>query len=171
MAILNTVILSKSCKRHAKPGLPGGFTLVEVLFSIAIIAVTLCGLLLTYINMFVLADVIRDSALAGNALHAKLEEVRNLDFSNLTALAGPFNLSDYGFPAGQAAMGSTEVTPDISGFTGNLTKVRMVGAYTTRNNRIVGEDKNLNGVLDTGEDSNGNSRLDSPIEVVSLVAN
>ena len=48
-----------------------GFTLIEVLFALAILAVTLCGLLLTYLNMFVLADVIRDSALAGNALTAK----------------------------------------------------------------------------------------------------
>ncbi|HQP91513.1 MAG TPA: type II secretion system protein [Candidatus Omnitrophota bacterium] len=146
-----------------------GFTLIEVLFALAILAVTLCGLLLTYLNMFVLADVIRDSALAGNALTAKLEEIRHMNYSDIPLEAGPFNLSDYGFPAQQLSMGRVEVTTDFAGYTGNLTKVRMTGAYTTRNSRIVGEDRNLNGALDTGEDSNSNGRLDSTIEVVGLV--
>ncbi len=147
-----------------------GFTLLEILFSLAIISVTLCGLLLTYINMFVLADVIRESSLAGNAINAKLEEIKNLDLSNLSTAAGAFNLSSYGFPTTQNSQGRVEVTPDFSGYTGALTKVRIVGCYMTRNNKTIGEDRNFNGALDSGEDANSNGRLDSPIEVVTLIA-
>ncbi|MBI5873087.1 MAG: type II secretion system protein [Candidatus Omnitrophica bacterium] len=147
-----------------------GFTLLEVLLSLAIIAVTLAGLLLTYINVFVLADIIRDSALASNAVAAKLEEIKNMDFDNLTTAAGPFNLTDYGFTSTQPSKGRVEVTTSFSGYPATLTKVRIVGCYATRYNRTIGEDLNFNGVLDGSEDQNGNSRLDSSIEVVSLIA-
>ena len=40
----------------------------------------------------------------------------------------------------------------------------------TRSNRVIGEDKNLNGTLDGGEDSNANGRLDSPGQILTLMA-
>lgn len=152
------------------PKSEAGFTLVEVLLSLAIIAVTLSGLLLTYVNVFVLADMVRDSALAANAVNAKMEEIRNMDFDLLTTAAGAFNLTDHGFPSLLPSKGRVEMTTSFSGYPNTLTKVRITGAYMTRYNRTVGEDVNFNGVFDAGEDKDGNSRLDSPIEVVSLIA-
>lgn len=147
-----------------------GFTLVEVLLSLAIIAVTLSGLLLTYVNVFVLADMVRDSALASNAVAARMEEIKNMDFDTLPAEAGAFNLTSYGFPSLLPSRGRVEVTTSFSGYPNTLTKVRITGTYVTRYNRTVGEDANFNGVFDGGEDKNGNGRLDSPVEVVSLIA-
>jgi len=37
--------------------------------------------------------------------------------------------------------------------------------------KVIGEDKNLNGILDPGEDTNGNGIIDSPVELVTQVAN
>lgn len=147
-----------------------GFTLVEVVFALAILAVTLSGLLLTYVSMFVVTDMQRDHALASNSVMAKLEEIQAMDFDNISLAAGPFNLSDYGFPANQSSRGLTEVVTSFSGYPATLTRVRIVASYATRLNRTVGEDKNFNGVLNVGEDTNNNSRLDSSVEVVSLLA-
>ncbi len=147
-----------------------GFTLVEVLLSLAIIAVTLSGLLLTYVNVFVLADMVRDSALASNAVAARMEEIKNMDFDTVPTSAGPFNLTSYGFPSALLSKGRVEVTTSFSGYPNTLTKVRIIGTYVTRYNRTIGEDVNFNGVFDAGEDNNGNGRLDSPVEVVTLIA-
>jgi prepilin-type N-terminal cleavage/methylation domain-containing protein len=147
-----------------------GFTLVEVVFALAILAVTLSGLLLTYVSMFVLTDMQRDHALASNSVMARLEEVQSMDFDNISAAAGTFNLSDYGFPANQSSRGRTEVVASFSGYPATLTRVRIVASYATRLNRTIGEDINFNGVMDAGEDVNNNSRLDSSVEVVSLLA-
>ncbi|MDD5019541.1 MAG: prepilin-type N-terminal cleavage/methylation domain-containing protein [Candidatus Omnitrophica bacterium] len=152
-------------KKRAK-----GFTLVEVVFALAILAVTLSGLLLTYISMFVLTDMQRDHALASNSLLAKLEEIRAMDFDNIPAAAGPFNLTDYGFTDGQLSRGRVDVVTSFSGYPATLTRVRLVASYATRLNRTVGEDRNFNGILDSGEDVNNNSRLDSSAEVVTLIA-
>jgi len=38
-------------------------------------------------------------------------------------------------------------------------------------NRVIGEDKNLNGALDAGEDANGNKIIDSPVELTTLIVN
>lgn len=147
-----------------------GFTLVEVVLALAILAVTLSGLLLTYISMFILTDMQRDHALASNSLLARLEEIRAIDFDNISSAAGPFNLTDYGFTANQSSMGRVDVVTSFSGYPATLTKVRLVASYATRLNRTVGEDINFNGILDAGEDVNNNSRLDSSAEVVSLIA-
>lgn len=36
-------------------------------------------------------------------------------------------------------------------------------------NRIIGEDANLNGVLDAGEDDNENGELDSPAHIETVI--
>jgi len=37
--------------------------------------------------------------------------------------------------------------------------------------RVIGEDKNLNGVLDAGEDTNGNGKIDSSVQLVTRIVN
>jgi hypothetical protein len=38
-------------------------------------------------------------------------------------------------------------------------------------NKIIGEDINLNGSLNSGEDINGNGIIDSPMELITQIAN
>lgn len=136
-----------------------------------ILAVTLSGLLLTYVDMFVLVDMQRDHAMVSNSLHARLEEIRSLDFAAIPGAAGPFNLTTYGFTANnQPSRGRVEVVQNFNGYNGTLTEVRLVASYTTRFNRTIGEDTNFNGVLEVAEDLNNNGRLDSSAEVVTLIA-
>lgn len=147
-----------------------GFTVAEVLVALTILAVSLCGLLLTYLNMFVLADLTRDAASAESALRARVEEIKSVPFDNLTSESGPFNLTDYGFSSGLQSMGTVEVTSNFAGYNGTLTMIRAVATYVSRD-RVIGEDVNFNGQLDEdeGEDTNGNHRLDSPVELITLI--
>jgi prepilin-type N-terminal cleavage/methylation domain-containing protein len=146
-----------------------GFTLIEVLLTVTILGISVCGILLTYVNMFMLSDLSRDMTLATNALQARMEEIKREDFETLSSLHGtPFDLS--GFSANNAK-GRVEVydvtlrTPP----TETLKRIRLVACFRTRG-RLLGEDSNLDGAFDAGEDLNGNGRMDGPVELVTIIA-
>lgn len=142
-----------------------GFSLIEIMFTAGILALVLCGLLLIYINLFLLGDISRQLTLATNATQAKMEEIRNTNFDSLANLNGTtFDID--GFSVGNAK-GVIEVTD--TAYT-DLKRVRLVVSFRQKGERIIGEDKNFNGSLDIGEDTNANGRLDSPVEMVSLIA-
>jgi prepilin-type N-terminal cleavage/methylation domain-containing protein len=154
-----------------------GLTLIEVLFAAAIMAFCLSGLLLTYINLFVLTDLSRDFTSVTNALQAKMEEIKNVAFANLTAL----NNTTFNVMAGNSTdvigRGMIEVSDIGDPFTNttytDLKKVRTVISFKSRS-RVIGEDKDLDGILDPGEDdavygANGTNRLDSPVEAITII--
>ena len=141
-----------------------GFTLIEVLFSAGILAFVLCGLLLVYVNLFLLNDASRKTTLAVNAGQAKLEELKNSTFDSLAS--GIFNVDGFNTTD---AKGIIEVS-DIAAYA-DLKKVRIIISFRLKGNKIVGEDKNFNGVLDAGEDTMiSNNRLDSPVEIITLIS-
>ena len=52
----------------------------------------------------------------------------------------------------------------------NLLQVKISVSWRDNNGRIVGDDLDLDGDLDSGEDSDGNLQLDSVATIISLVA-
>lgn len=171
---LPALMMKSPCKRFT-PSLRArtGFTLVEVLLAASILVFCLCGLLLTYANMFILTDLSRDFTLANNAIQAKIEEIKKTNFDSLSLGESSFNLTDYGFPPSSQPGEITSkgnITISSTNYS-DLKRVRIIACFKSRG-RIIGEDSNLNGQLDTaaGEDTNGNDRLDSPVEVVTLIA-
>lgn len=141
-----------------------GFTLIEVMLTVGILAFCLCGLMVTYINMFVFSDLSRGFSLASNAIQAKIEEIRSYEFDTLDSYNGTkFDLDGFASSDSEAV-----IQVDDTVYTDALKRVRIVACFRSRN-RLIGEDLNLNGDLDAGEDTNGNARLDSPVEVVTLI--
>jgi type II secretion system protein I len=106
-----------------------GFTLLEVLIATAILAFCLCGLLATYVNMFFLTSLLRDSTLATSAVQAKLEEVRNTGFA---CTSSEFTLD--GIVDGKGVV-------QVSLVAGNptLKKVRIIACFRSRG-RVIGND-------------------------------
>ena len=142
-------------------------TLVELLLTISILAFCLCGILLTYISMFILTDLSRQLTTTTNALQAKMEEIKRTDFDNLSALNGTsFNVSGF---ASSEAKGVIYVSN--TAYT-DLRRVHIELSFRTRG-RVFGGDKNLNGVANIGEDYisvNGVNELRSPVESVTLIS-
>lgn len=142
-------------------------TLVEVLLSAIIFLIAITGVVGIFYGMFVFTDVLRMSTKAIVAINSKMEEIRKSGFDNLDSYNGEvFELT--GFSPGESK-GRVEVR-DISGYT-DFKEVRIVASFKCRG-RVIGEDKNLNGVLDAGEDSTvyGEAdRLDSPVEIITLM--
>jgi prepilin-type N-terminal cleavage/methylation domain-containing protein len=162
-----------------------GMTLVEVLVASSIFAFCIAGLLLTYMNLFVLTDLSRDTTIANNALAAKLEAAKTVSFGNLLTWCNTstgFNVANEDLLSGGVpiVIGKGNITceyvpdPFTNTTYSDLIKVRVVISYKSRS-RVVGEDQNLNGQLDIGEDdaryAGGAGRLDSPVEGVVLIKN
>jgi len=122
-----------------------GFTLVEVLIAMTILTFCLCGLLATYVNMFFLTSLLRDSILATNSVQAKIEEVRN-SVTSYPALS-EFSLEGIADGKGVIEIGT------VAGYTG-LKKVRIFACFRSRG-RVIGNDIN--------------NCLSSPIEAVTFV--
>lgn len=137
---------------------------MELLVASAILVLCLTAVLASFVMIFVLADLSRDTTRAKNAAQAQMEELKKQSFDSLGIHNGTtFEISGFS-PA--TAKGRIEVR-DIADRP-NLKEIRIIASFRSKN-RPIGEDTNFNGILDSGEDTNGNARLDSPVEIVTLI--
>ncbi|MFA5089165.1 MAG: prepilin-type N-terminal cleavage/methylation domain-containing protein [Candidatus Omnitrophota bacterium] len=138
-----------------------GFTLVEVIISAAVLLLTFVGILTSYIRCLELTELSRNTSIAVNAARSRMEDIKNTQFGQIA--------SDY-----------HNVTFTASGLTGigvtyvdssnpDLLRVTAVFCWRQSNGRVIGEDINLNGQVNSGEDQNGNGLLDSSVRLVSNI--
>lgn len=123
------------------------FSLIELLVTMTILVFSLCGLVATYINLFFLTDLSRDTTLATNALQAKIEEVKNTSYDCLfssacVSCAGGCtkcfcSQATFSLPGIAQGLGKIEIT-DVSGYS-NLKAVRVLACFKSRN-RLIGND-------------------------------
>jgi Tfp pilus assembly protein PilV len=150
-----------------------GFTLVEVMLVAGVFVLVIAGLLLMYISGLSLNDFNRNLTSALNISRTKIEELHNLKFQNITnhAYDSANLMATYNF------MGSCSITVNNvtdNSFSPALTVVkdiRAVVSWRQLGGRVIGEDKNFNGVWDTGEDTMiENGQLDSPCTIETAIA-
>ena len=142
-----------------------GFTLLELMIAIGVLIVALVGLLGVFAHLILLNENSSKLTLAVTACQTKLEEMRNSTFSTLYTTYNGTSFNPSGFFSGEA-----KGAIYINNSNPNLLQIFVSVSWRTSANRIIGEDKNLSGVLNTGEDSNANGRLDSPAEIATLMA-
>ena len=153
-----------------------GFTLVELLLATVILAVVLTGLMQVFIRSSVITDLTRAKTAAMGEAMGKMEEIRNYDFDTISST---YNNTTFTLPQleanGKEGNGYIYITPVVPG---ELLEVEIVITWWDKArrviyDRIVGEDTNRNGTLDTGapsEDVDGNGKMSSMVTLVSLVA-
>lgn len=171
-----------------------GLTMLELMIVVAIVGFALIGLLISYISSLNLSEFDRNLTIGMNIAREKMEELynaRNLDFDNLG-----LSMCTGQLPSGSCTVTSSGNNKIVSfstlniqqkyhGFNGSCTvyiqdraagsvpvnqikEARVIVCWRQRLGNIIGEDVNLNGVLDTGEDTGGKAgELDSPCELIS----
>ena len=139
-----------------------GISLVEILIAAGILGVVLVGQIKLFIVCSGLATISGNMTMATAAAQSKLEEIRGHDYADIVAdySGATFDLTDI---VGKGVVYVDSSNPD-------LLEVEVVVSWQDKNNRIVGEDTDLDGVLDIGEDTNGNGRLDSIVAISSWLA-
>lgn len=139
-----------------------GFTLVELLVVVGILAVVILGMIQTFLVGAILSELSNRKTIAISEAQDKLEEIRNYTYDDIAAdyasggtIGNTFNLSQI--------TGKGVITIDSS--TASLLKIDIAVSFRGKDGRIIGEDLDLDGVIDAGEDVNGNGVLDSPVEL------
>lgn len=142
-----------------------GFTLIEVMICTGILITLFVSLISIYFYCFDMQENARNTSFVLNNARAKLEEIKN---SNFDAIVTTYNGGVFFTTLPSGAM-RTEATV-VVGSNGNLIDLRIVACWRQRAGRIIGEDRDLDGQLDAGEDANGNGKLDSPVELNTSIS-
>lgn len=150
-----------------------GFTLIEVVLVAGILAFTITSMIQLYIYTSVQAEMAGNKTLAVSAAQNKLEEIRDHDYSSiLTDYVGggtPGDTFTLSYLNGRGKIYIDNSASFISSTSADLLGIMVVVSWRNKYNRVVGEDTDLDGVLDAGEDTNGNGRLDSPVTLMSMI--
>lgn len=141
-----------------------GFTLIEITIAVGILAFALCAILAAYISLYALSATSRNINIATNGALGVIEEIRSTPFSQIMATYNGFNFVLNDIPQSQGVVYVDNTDPD-------LLQVTISVCWRQQNNRVIGEDLNLNGILDPGEDTNLNGIIDSPVELVTRITN
>ncbi len=144
-----------------------GLTMIELVITVAILILALIGFLRLFLYCSRLAEMSRNLTFAMNDIQTKLEEMRYYNFDRLTTDYAPTGTQGDTFALSQLdGLGKIYIDNSIP----EMLQVDIVVSYRSAGNHIVGEDQNFNGSIDGAEDTNGNTRLDSPASIVSYIS-
>ncbi|MFH2145852.1 MAG: prepilin-type N-terminal cleavage/methylation domain-containing protein [Candidatus Omnitrophota bacterium] len=143
-----------------------GFTLVEVLVSLGILAIAVASTMQLMIFLVQLNETNDIMLPTMNSLEGMMDEIRNAPFDDIASAYDDtkFTLDELD-NRGIQNQGLITVDTIEANY---LLRVKIVLCWKQKN-RIMGEDKNFNGLLDLGEDENGNNELDSPCSIEGSV--
>jgi prepilin-type N-terminal cleavage/methylation domain-containing protein len=143
-----------------------GFTLAEVLIVIGIVAVALTAMIQLYIYTSMQAKVAAEKTLALAEVQNTIENIRNHPFEDITI--------DY---ASGGSPGDVLSLDSLTGFsyiyvnssTADIMTIDIPVCWRSIMNRVIGEDQNLNGVLDVGEDTDSDGKIGSPVTLSTII--
>ena len=148
-----------------------GFTLVELLVAVAIVAFAVCGILSLYVACFGLTKTSRNMSIATNAAQALMEQIRSSDFNSIVDTYDGMTFTVNSIPNSKGVVYVNDTIDAVLGTNPDLLKV-TISVCWKQGSVVIGEDKNLNGVLNAGEDTAPfNGIIDSPVEIVTQIAN
>jgi Tfp pilus assembly protein PilV len=138
-----------------------GMTMVELLVASGLLVIIVTGLLLSYIRALELNEISRNSSIAVQAGRTRMDTIKNTTFAQVKTTYNniTFNI------AGLNAKGISYVDDTNP----ELLKITIPITWKQKNGRLFGEDADLDGVLDGGEDKNANGLLSSPVEIVDYI--
>jgi hypothetical protein len=140
-----------------------GFVLPEVMLACAIAAFAICGLLLMYVAGMDLIRVSKNASIATSAAQGLMEEIRNAPFPDIVTNYNGLKFTVNNIPSSKGVVYVDDTDPELLLVT--------ISVCWLQGNRVIGEDLNLNGQLDAGEDTNGNLIIDSTVELITQVVN
>ena len=141
-----------------------GFTLPEVLVAALVTIIAFVGILYTYARYIELDEVARNTSIVLQAAQNKIESIKNTDYDQI---AGTFNNQTFTV----AGITNNKGVVTIDSTNPKLMLITVTVCWKQNNNRLIGEDSNLNGAFNVGEDKNGNGVLDSPVQLVAYIYN
>ncbi len=137
-------------------------TLPELMVASVIFIIALVAILYSYLKCLELQDFGRNVSIATQAVKNKMENIKNATFSTLRSTYNNTTFTATGITNGRGIIYVDDSNP-------NLVQVKIAFCWKQPNGRVVGEDKNINGVLNAGEDKNGNGQIDSYVQITTKI--
>lgn len=140
------------------------FTLPELMISVLILGITFVGMLLTFVKCMDLNELSRNSMIAVAAAKTKAEDIKNSSFNTIYTNynAVPFDVTGF-------AVGTAKGVSYVDNTNPDLLLVTISICWKQKSGRTIGEDTNVNGILNAGEDKDADNAIDSPVQVVSYI--
>ena len=146
-----------------------GFSLIEILVAAFVLTIGILSTLQLFIYCSYLTEMSGNTNYVIDQAQAKIDEMRNSAFSTITtnyAAGGtPGNTFTLTNPTGMGVI-------TINASTADLLQVEVNICWKNESNdRVIGEDLDLDGVPDSGEDTMiVNNKIDSPVKLITLIA-
>ncbi len=138
-----------------------GFTLVEIMVATGVFLMSISGVVYSYLKCMELQDLGRNISIANQAVKNKMEDIKATSFANISTT---FNNATF---TANNINGRGVIYVNSSNPV--LLQIKVVFCWRQQNGRLIGEDSNLNGVLNSGEDKNANNQLDSYVQVITNI--
>ena len=137
-----------------------GLTLVELLMAIIVLLPVFVGTMYVFVRCIDLSELSQNSSKAVSICKNKYAEIEKTPRMQIKATYNnvPFDSNELN------GKGISYVDDSQTGILGIIVSY----SWQQKNGRIMGEDKNLNGQIEVGEDINNNSVLDSPATLTTL---
>ncbi len=127
----------------------------------AIFLIAAVALLYAVLKSMELEELGRRSQQALAGIQSQLDRIKNTPFSTIVATYDNTTFTNTNL-TGMGKIYVDDTDP-------HLLVIKVVYCWRQSNNRVIGEDTNLNGVLNTGEDKNGNGQIDSYVQVQTQI--
>jgi len=148
-----------------------GYTLLELIIGIAVFVTVVIAISYAFLRGLALNESARNLNQAMYALQQKTEEIKNFKTqASLEEMRLAYDNQTFQLTNFQTNRASIEIL-NVAGIPiGQLYRLSVQVSWQDKAGHIIGEDLNLDGVLNVGEDVNGNGRLDSPAQVFTFLA-
>ncbi len=136
-------------------------TIPELLIATTIILLTSLAILFTYIQCMEISEINKTKTKALLNARNMMETIQSASFD---LILSTYNNQTFALD-GINGIGLVELDARDP----RLLGIHVKCFWKQAKGRLVGEDTNLNGILDKGEDANENGTLDSPVDLFTYI--
>lgn len=136
-------------------------TLPELMIASVVFIIAIAGILYSFLKCLELQDLGRNVSIATQAVRNKMENIKDTSFATIYNTYNNTTFTAVGIN-GRGVIYVDQTDPE-------LLVIKIAFCWKQPNGRLMGEDKNLNGVLNAGEDSNANGQIDSYVQITTKI--
>jgi len=141
-----------------------GIGIIELMISCLIIVISFVAFFYGLVSCFKLAQVSKESFYALQEVSNRMEVIRSSTFMDIFT-----NFNGRTFEVTGLPTGSTRGSITVDNSMPDLVRVYIAVCWRSSDDRIIGEDSDLDGALSVSEDVNNNNRMDSPVTLTTFI--
>lgn len=132
-----------------------GMTIVEMLIATLIMVPVCITIMYVFLQCMEYNDLARNTSTALHSCQKTLAQIEGTAFDQIAASYHQTTFTETGLNGRGVSY--------VDSSNANYLKLTSSFSWRQKNGRIIGEDKDLDGIIDAGEDANANGMLDSPV--------